>query len=90
MSTEEKGPRSNDNDLQDVSGKEISTVPASSFTTEEQEPIEPSEEELVNLRRMGGKVQAAAWLVALFSGAERFAFYALQAPLRKITQHSDR
>lgn len=43
----------------------------------------PSEEELATLRRMGGKIEASAWLVALFSGAERFAFYALQAPLRK-------
>lgn len=49
MSTEEKGPWSNNNDLQDVSGKENSTVPASSFATEQNEPNEPSEEALVNL-----------------------------------------
>ncbi|KAA8570995.1 hypothetical protein MFRU_028g00390 [Monilinia fructicola] len=47
----------------------------------------PSEEELATLRRMGGKIEASAWLVALFSGAERFAFYALQAPLQNYIQN---
>ena len=49
----------------------------------QQDSDEPTEEDLLNLRHTGGKIESAAWLAALFSGAERFAFYALQAPLRK-------
>jgi hypothetical protein len=45
----------------------------------------PSEGDLETLRRVGGKIQVEAWLVAWFSTTERFAFYALQAPLRKYT-----
>ena len=80
--SEEDGLVRTNKSLQDVPSTETSTVPLSSSTVED-EPDEPSKEELANLRHIGNKVQAAAWLVALFSGAERFAFYALQAPLRK-------
>lgn len=41
-----------------------------------------SDEDLTSLRQIGGKVKAQVWLVAWFSGAERFAYYALQVPLR--------
>ncbi|KAL8767043.1 MAG: hypothetical protein Q9209_006337 [Squamulea sp. 1 TL-2023] len=57
-------------------------VPSSSANVEQGQPEKPSKEELGSLRHIGGTVPAAAWLVALFSGSERFAFYALQAPLR--------
>lgn len=65
-----------------VSATEPSAVPSIGIAIGQDEPIEPSEDDLVNLRRIGGQIPAAAWLVALFSGAERFAYYALQAPLR--------
>lgn len=81
---EEEGLVRTNNGLQDVPCTEFSMVPLSNLTAGLDEPNEPSKEELVNLRRIGSKVQAAAWLVALFSGAERFAFYALQAPLREL------
>ena len=81
--SEEEGVVRTENSLQDVLCNETSTVPLSCIISGQDEPNEPSKEELANLRRVGSKIQAAAWLVALFSGAERFAFYALQAPLRK-------
>lgn len=43
----------------------------------------PSAEDLATLRHVGGKIPAQVWTVACFSGAERFAYYALQSPLRE-------
>ena len=34
------------------------------------------------LKRVQGKIPKEAWLIASFSGAERFAYFALSAPLR--------
>jgi proton-dependent oligopeptide transporter, POT family len=42
----------------------------------------PSKEDEANLRRISDKIPTEAWLVAGFSGAERFAYYAMQVPLR--------
>ncbi|KAM0549535.1 hypothetical protein ACHAPJ_009351 [Fusarium lateritium] len=48
---------------------------------------EPSEEDLRTLRHIGSKIPIEAWIVAWFSGAERFAYYALQAPLQNYIQN---
>lgn len=45
--------------------------------------VEPSEADLKQLRRIASKIPSAVWIVALFSGLERFAFYAVQSPLRE-------
>ncbi|KAI0387360.1 POT family-domain-containing protein [Hypomontagnella monticulosa] len=58
-----------------------------SITAAEDSPDELSEEESADLRRVGDKIKAEAWLVAMYSGAERFAFYALQAPLQNYMQN---
>ncbi|KAL8852336.1 MAG: hypothetical protein Q9221_002832 [Calogaya cf. arnoldii] len=79
--------RNNAGHLQHVPSSEPPAVPFSSVAMEQDEPTEPSDDELVTLQRIAGKIPAAAWLVALFSGAERFAFYALQAPLQNYIQH---
>lgn len=71
--------------LNPVGDSEVQTDRSISSTSphEDEDLIEPSEEDIANLRHIGSKIQATAWLVALFSGAERFAWYALQAPLRE-------
>lgn len=78
----EKAALQDDNGLQDVPCSETATVSLSSTSAGKDEPDEPSKEELETLRRVGSKVPNSAWLVAMFSGSERFAFYALQSPLR--------
>ena len=72
--------------FQDNPCKEKSVVPPFRAFHEPDELNEASEEELTTLPRKAGKISAAAWSVAVFSGAERFAFYALQAPLREATE----
>ena len=72
----------NEKGLQDIPCTQTLTVPSINVIVRQEKSEGPSEEELVTLRRIGSKINAAVWLVALFSGAERFAFYALQAPLR--------
>ncbi|SMR41963.1 unnamed protein product [Zymoseptoria tritici ST99CH_1E4] len=47
----------------------------------------PTEDELKCLRRVAGNTPASVWLVALFSGLERFCFYALQSPLQNYIQN---
>ncbi|KAL8673110.1 MAG: hypothetical protein Q9168_002465 [Polycauliona sp. 1 TL-2023] len=82
-------------DLSQNHAKESQTVPLGKHSAAplptviigQAESPEPSEYELVNLRHIGGSIPAAAWFVALFSGAERFAFYALQAPLQNYIQY---
>ena len=69
--------------LHDRSGAATPNLPSSSSNFELGDPSEPSKEDLMNLRHIGGKVSAEAWLIAFCSGAERFAFYTLQAPLRE-------
>jgi len=73
------------NGLQDIPVSEFPSTPSLSDASAGNESYEPSVEELVHLRRIGSKIPAAAWLVASFSGAERFAFFALQEPLRRNT-----
>lgn len=65
----------------DDSQKAPNTYPLASLPATEN----PSGGDLETLRRVGGRIQVEAWLVAWFSTTERFAFYALQAPLRKYT-----
>ncbi|RYO74048.1 hypothetical protein DL764_010993 [Monosporascus ibericus] len=48
---------------------------------------DPSENDLQNLRHTGSKIQLAAWMAAAFSGVERFAWYALIAPLQNYIQN---
>lgn len=59
-------------------------IDASAVSSPETDQEELSEEDLANLRRISGKIPVEAWIVAWFSGAERFAYYALQAPLRRL------
>lgn len=68
---------------QPIGDSETQTDQSFSDTTVHEDLVEPTDEDVANLRHTGSKIQATAWLVALFSGAERFAFYALQAPLRE-------
>lgn len=49
----------------------------------QQEVGAPPNGEFTGFRRVGGSIPREAWFVACFSGAERFAYYALQAPLRR-------
>lgn len=81
--SKKEGFSRNNKHFQDVPSNETTTAPSLSITAAQDDPYEPSKEELKSLRHTGEKIGAAAWLVAMFSGAERFAWYALQAPLRK-------
>jgi hypothetical protein len=49
--------------------------------------IEPTDDDLRKLCRVADKIPSAVWTVASFSGLERFAFYAVQCPLRKCHTH---
>ncbi len=80
--SEKEGLTHTNNSFQNVPNSETLTAQSLSITAAQDIPNKPSEEELKSLRRTGDKIQTAAWLVAMFSGAERFAYYALQAPLR--------
>lgn len=71
-----------DKNFQNVPNSETLTAQSLNITAAQDVAEKPSEEELKTLRCIGDKIQTAAWLVAMFSGAERFAYYALQAPLR--------
>lgn len=66
--------------LHNVSGVVTPVRPSSIYGETD---VEPTKEELATLRHIGGKVSWEAWLIAISSGAERFAFYALQTPLRE-------
>ncbi|PLB55681.1 PTR2-domain-containing protein [Aspergillus steynii IBT 23096] len=79
--------KQNNAEPQPVGDSETQSDNSISDTTAHEDLIEPTEEDIANLRHTGSKIQATAWLVALFSGAERFAFYALQAPLQNYIQN---
>ena len=78
----EKSPEQNTNGV--INSSTAEALESSAVSTPETDQEGPSEEDLVNLRRISGKIPVEAWIVAWFSGAERFAYYALQAPLRKL------
>lgn len=81
----EKTPSQNTNGVINASTTEAQAPPDSSaVSSPETDQEEPSEDDLANLRHVSGKIPVEAWIVAWFSGAERFAYYALQAPLRKL------
>ncbi|KAM5341905.1 hypothetical protein ACJ41O_014936 [Fusarium nematophilum] len=77
--SEKKIAEPNTNNVGDASPEEALDSSAASSPETDQEP---SEEDLANLRHIGSKIPVEAWIVAWFSGAERFAYYALQAPLK--------
>ncbi|KAG8525200.1 uncharacterized protein KY384_008844 [Bacidia gigantensis] len=86
--THEKDIAASSNDgSQDSSSSEAATSSSHNSITEQHEADEPSKEELETLRRVGSKVPNSAWMVATFSGAERFAFYAMQSPLQNYIQN---
>ncbi|KAK2821764.1 hypothetical protein FQN49_007700 [Arthroderma sp. PD_2] len=60
-----------ENDLENAPNTETSAVSPLNIAAAQYDLDEPSEEELATLRRIGSKVNSAAWLVAIFSGAER-------------------
>ncbi|KAJ4321414.1 peptide transporter ptr2 [Fusarium piperis] len=64
-----------------INSSATEALDASAASSPETDQEEPSEEDLANLRHISGKIPVEAWIVAWFSGAERFAYYALQAPL---------
>ncbi|UPK99829.1 hypothetical protein LCI18_010764 [Fusarium solani-melongenae] len=83
----EKTPGQNTNGVMNSSATEAQAPDPSAVSSPETDQEEPSEEDLANLRHISGKIPVEAWIVAWFSGAERFAYYALQAPLQNYIQN---
>lgn len=89
MEKKENIPPSPGNGLQDIPGTETQLAPTLSQSAEPSDvpPNSPSEEDEKTLRHVGTEIKTAVWLVAMFSGAERFAWYSLVAPLRETLIH---
>ncbi|RSM08932.1 hypothetical protein CEP52_004391 [Fusarium oligoseptatum] len=81
----EKSPDQNPNGV--VNSSTAEALDSSAVSSPETDQEEPSEEDIANLRHVSGKIPVEAWIVAWFSGAERFAYYALQAPLQNYIQN---
>ncbi|KAF3994198.1 hypothetical protein FT663_00168 [Candidozyma haemuli var. vulneris] len=61
---------------------ELDSVPPS------EEGVEPTEEEMKNLRRVAKTIPLSCWLVALVELAERFSYYGLSTPFQNYMQNT--
>ncbi|KAF7335165.1 POT family-domain-containing protein [Mycena sanguinolenta] len=50
--------------------------------------VQPTSDEMVTLRRAGGRIPNGAWLVALIGFAERFTYYGVTAPFQNYIQNN--
>lgn len=69
-------------DLKSFDGDTASQLPLQGTVTDSDGLITPSADGLIALRHIGSRIGIAAYIVAIFSGMERFAFQAFSSPLR--------
>lgn len=87
VKTEASGRFKNDLEGSFKDGLETKSRPTNTFQEKDNEAQVSDDSESLN--RVQGEIPKEAWLIASFSGAERFAYFALTAPLRMCPSHID-